>query len=267
MSPNQIESRSRSAASPDLPTAMTTRPQLGSSPAMAVLTSGELAMEKPMRRAAASLSAPVTSMVTNLVSPSPSFTTCQGQLVHQIVQRGGERRPSRARRVRRYAARRAPAAAPVANSSTVSLVEVSLSMVMQLKVCRRPAASMRLQRRLRDGRVGEDVDQHRRQVRRDHAGALGEAVDDHVRRRRAATLRVASLGKVSVVMMARAASCQRVGAGRPGEPVEQMRELAGIERLADHARRGDVDLLGRAADRLGGGLRRDARRPRCPSCR
>jgi hypothetical protein len=39
---------------------------------------------------------------------------------------------------------RAPraAAAPVANSSSVSLVEVSLSMVMQLKDLSAPAASM-----------------------------------------------------------------------------------------------------------------------------
>src|SRR5262244_1880910 len=42
---NQIDSRSRSAGSPALPTAMTTRPQLASSPAIAVLTSGELAID------------------------------------------------------------------------------------------------------------------------------------------------------------------------------------------------------------------------------
>ena len=61
-----IDRRSRSAASPALPTAITTRPQLGSPPAIAVLTSGELAMEKPIRRAAASLSAPVTSICDQL---------------------------------------------------------------------------------------------------------------------------------------------------------------------------------------------------------
>jgi hypothetical protein len=46
--------RSRSAGSPALPTAMTTRPQLASSPAMAVLTSGELAIDRPTRRALSS---------------------------------------------------------------------------------------------------------------------------------------------------------------------------------------------------------------------
>ena len=58
MSPNQIASRSRSAGSPALPTAMTTRPQLASSPAMAVFTSGELAIDIAMRWAEASLVAP-----------------------------------------------------------------------------------------------------------------------------------------------------------------------------------------------------------------
>ena len=43
---------SRSARSPDLPTAMTIRPQLASSPAIAVLTSGELATARPILRAA-----------------------------------------------------------------------------------------------------------------------------------------------------------------------------------------------------------------------
>ena len=51
---------SRSAGSPALPTAITTRPQLASSPAMAVLTSGELATASPTRRALSSLTAPVT---------------------------------------------------------------------------------------------------------------------------------------------------------------------------------------------------------------
>src|SRR5215470_9153594 len=51
MPPNHIESLSRSAFSPALPTAMTTRPQLASSPAIAVFTSGELAIESAILRA------------------------------------------------------------------------------------------------------------------------------------------------------------------------------------------------------------------------
>ena len=45
--PTEIASRSRSAFSPALPTAMTMRPQLASPAASAVLTSGELPIGKP----------------------------------------------------------------------------------------------------------------------------------------------------------------------------------------------------------------------------
>ena len=46
-----IESLSRLAGSPALPTAITTRPQLASSPAIAVFTSGEFATDIAIRRA------------------------------------------------------------------------------------------------------------------------------------------------------------------------------------------------------------------------
>src|SRR5262245_41652380 len=48
---NQIASLSRSAGSPALPTAITTRPQLASSPAIAVFTSGEFAIGIAILRA------------------------------------------------------------------------------------------------------------------------------------------------------------------------------------------------------------------------
>src|SRR4030088_1605832 len=47
---NEIESLSRLAGSPALPTAITTRPQLASSPAIAVFTSGEFATDIPILR-------------------------------------------------------------------------------------------------------------------------------------------------------------------------------------------------------------------------
>ena len=72
----EIASRSGAMCSPDFPTAMTMRPQFASSPAIAVLTSGELATASAVRRAAGSSTAPRTSMVTNFEMPSPSFTTC-----------------------------------------------------------------------------------------------------------------------------------------------------------------------------------------------
>ena len=48
---NEIDSLSRLAGSPALPTAITTRPQLASSPAIAVFTSGEFAIDIAIRRA------------------------------------------------------------------------------------------------------------------------------------------------------------------------------------------------------------------------
>src|SRR5439155_675155 len=71
--------RSRSARSPALPTAITMRPQLASSPAIAVFTRGELAMASAMRRAARALAAPPTFTVMNLRAPSPSRTTWQAR--------------------------------------------------------------------------------------------------------------------------------------------------------------------------------------------
>ncbi len=122
--------RSRSAAAPDLPTAMTTRPQFGSSPAIAVLTSGELAIESPTLRASAALCAPVTRISTNLVAPSPSRTTWCARS-----------RITSSSAAAKVAIRGSPAsvtgamgARPVAATSSVSDVEVSPSTVMQLNV-------------------------------------------------------------------------------------------------------------------------------------
>src|SRR5271169_4706526 len=82
MPPNQIESLSRSAGSPALPTAMTTRPQLASSPAIAVFTSGELAIDMAMRRAEAFDVAPSTTISTSLRAPSPSRAICSDRLAN-----------------------------------------------------------------------------------------------------------------------------------------------------------------------------------------
>ena len=83
-------------------------PSWGRSPAIAVLTSGELAMAKPMRRAAASLSAPATSMVTNLVSALAVLDDLDARA--RASGRAARRRRPRAcgaRGARRSAARRA----------------------------------------------------------------------------------------------------------------------------------------------------------------
>ena len=206
-----------------------------------------MAQPSAIVRAAAQLSAPPISMVTNLERPSPSFATWMAR----SRMRSCKAAPNASRR-------RSPAsatgcwprfaAAPVANSRQVSLVEVSPSMVMQLKVVCTCLRQQALQRRLRDGRVGEDEAEHGRHVGRDHAGALAEAVDDD---RHATDLDRArrELG-VGVGGHDRARrDLEGVGLGRLGEPVEQMRELARIERLADDARRGDEDLARRCSPR------------------
>ncbi len=79
-----------------------------------------------------------------------------------------------------------------------------------------PREMQRLQHGAGNRRVGEDEGQHRRHVRRDHARALGDAVDGDGACRRCCAVAVATLGKVSVVMIALAASNQRSGRRRPG---------------------------------------------------
>src|SRR5216683_1685883 len=132
-----IESLSRLAGSPALPTAITTRPQLASSPAIAVFTSGEFATDIAIFRAEAFETAPSTMISTSLRAPSPSRATCSDRSASTS-------RKALAKAFRRGSLARlifgAPfaAAAPVAKASSVSEVEVSPSIVMALKVSSTP---------------------------------------------------------------------------------------------------------------------------------
>src|SRR5271163_64669 len=118
-----------SKTSPERPAAAKMRPQLGSAPAKAVFTSGEVAMVAAMRFAEASDFAPQTSISITRWAPSPSAT----------IWRAKERQTSSSAAAKaRYAAvffliDGAPAA-PLARTSNVSFVEVSPSMEMALKV-------------------------------------------------------------------------------------------------------------------------------------
>jgi hypothetical protein len=152
---------------------MTMRPQFGSSPAMAVFTSGELAMERRPCRHRAPFSRPVTATSTSLVAPSPSRTTCMRQIAHHAGQRAAK---AAALARLRPAAMGGACRRPVAASSTVSEVEVSLSTVMALKLASSRCSASPAARPAH-ARIGEDVGQHRRHVRRDHARALGDARD------------------------------------------------------------------------------------------
>ena len=68
--------------SPDLPHAIIILPQLGSLPPIAVLTKGELAIEKPIFFAIIVDLAPITFIVINLLAPSPSTTICFERFKH-----------------------------------------------------------------------------------------------------------------------------------------------------------------------------------------
>ena len=60
-------------------------PQLGSSPAIAVFTSGELAMEKAIFLALPKDLALITLIVTNFFAPSPSTTICFAKFKHNFL--------------------------------------------------------------------------------------------------------------------------------------------------------------------------------------
>ena len=124
---------------------MTTRPQLASSPAIAVLTKGELAIERPTRLALSSLAAPLTLTAMNFCAPSPSRTTRCASCRHTSSSAAAK---ASAPALSNEASGVFPALL-VAKASTVSLVEVSESTVMQENVfkfaadssdCRKPGS-------------------------------------------------------------------------------------------------------------------------------
>ena len=79
--PILICSLSWSARSPDLPTASDDASPLASSPAMAVLTNGELAMARPIFRAARGRGGAGHVDGDQLLRASPSCTTCTARSV------------------------------------------------------------------------------------------------------------------------------------------------------------------------------------------
>ena len=92
--------------------------------------------------------------------------------------------------------------APVASTSTVSLVDRQPSESTRSKLTPVAAFSAVCSTAGVDDRVGGEDDEHRGQARREHAGALGHAADASSRRRCCTVV----FGTVSVVMIARAAS-------------------------------------------------------------
>src|SRR5882757_8695964 len=207
---NEIESLSRLAGSPALPTAITTRPQLASSPAIAVFTSGEFATDIAILRADALVVAPSTMISTSLRAPSPSRATCSARSA-STSRNAFTNAFSLGSLARLIFGAPFAEAAPVAKASRVSEVEVSLSMVRALKVSSTPLLSS-------DCSTADDN------------GASVNTNDSMVAMSGAImpaplamplmvtlalpslTVAVATFGKVSVVMIARAALIQSAGA-------------------------------------------------------
>ncbi len=102
---------------------------------MAVFTSGLLATVLAMARAAARSAQPVISMVTRCVAPFAVAGNGLGQVDRTLRRALGGRRPDR------RPASGSPPAAPLATSSTVSLVLMWPSTLMQLKLTSADARS------------------------------------------------------------------------------------------------------------------------------
>ena len=92
-----------------------------------------------------------------------------------------------------------------------------------------------------DRRVGEHEGEHGRHIRRDHAGAFGDAVDRDLD----AIDMAAARGELRKGIGGHDRPRRHlvsVGLGLVGEIAQEPDELSGIERLTDHAGRGDVDV-------------------------
>ena len=109
-------SRSGSNSALVVPTAERTRPQFGSSPAMAHLSRFERATARPAVTASSSLAAPTTSIAIALLAPSASACSWRARSAQTSVSTAANS----------PAAGRVPAA-PLASSSTVSLVDMQPS--------------------------------------------------------------------------------------------------------------------------------------------
>src|SRR6202171_142235 len=137
---NEIDNLSRLAGSPAFPPAITTRPQLASSPAIAVFTSGEFPTDIAILRAEALVVAPSTMISTSFRAPSPSRATCSERSA-STSRNALVKAFSLGSLARVIFGAPGAAAAPVAKASRVSDVEVSLSMVRALKVSSTPLLS------------------------------------------------------------------------------------------------------------------------------
>ena len=185
-------------------------------------------------------------MVTNLVAPSPSRASSWAR----SISTSSSARLKSTRTGSSASSIGAWRAAPVATSSSVSLVEVSPSTVTQFSDLSAASASSFCS--TAPGTLASV------KTKASIVAMSGAIMPEPLRKPLMVTVRspilawrVASLGKVSVVMMAAAAADQPssradlMSAGHDG------RDLLPVERLADHAGRGHEHFVARAAHRLG----------------
>ena len=149
-----------------MPTAASTRPQLGSEPNSAVLTRLSRATTRAAVSASSSDAAPVTVTTTRLVTPSASACSCAHRSSH-----------TRSTASSRSLWLGAMSLAPEASSSTVSLVEQLPSTSRRSKVIAVARRSARVRASGVGDGVGGDDAQHGGQRRREHARALRHAAD------------------------------------------------------------------------------------------
>ncbi len=217
---------SGSNTAPVVPTAASTRPQFGSSPAMAHLSRLQRATARPAVTASSTVAAPVTSMAIVLLAPSASCCICLARSAQAAVSSLAKSPGSGW-----------TAAAPLASSSTVSLVDMQPSVSSRSKVVLHRLPQRGVQLRGAQIGVGGEHDQHGGQRRRQHGRALGHAAHRVAGPGHAARLRDGVGGPDRIrrrgAAVGRCGRHRRVHAGQ--QPVHR-------QPVADQAGRADRDL-------------------------
>ncbi len=149
------------------------RPQLGSAPWTAVLTSEDAATVRATARASASSAAPftVTSMRCSAPSPSAAIAIARDR---QTASRASANAPTSSAAIEAAAGRTVGEHEDRVVGRGVAVDRHLVEAAIDGRPQQRP------ERRGVDGRIGGEEGEHRRHLRMDHAGALGHAADaDH----------------------------------------------------------------------------------------
>ena len=242
-----------------IPSDCAIRPQFGSPPCSAALTSGEFATARATPSTTAS-DPPRTTTRPIRLEPSPSRTMSSASL------RSAQSSASPKRTASSVSASTRTPDAPDACRITVSLVESCPSTEIRSNDRSTHRPSSRSANAGVQSRVGLDEAEHRREGRRDHPRALGLRGQPHraggqrdvdLDLLRELVRRPDRLGEVAVPVLAQVPA-------RAGDAAD---DVAAVQQHADHAGRGDRDLV--LAHAAGHARRRpgSARPPRSRGCR